>query len=162
MTADAAHQAAARLCLDCGLCCNGVLFDLVKLQPGDNAKALGARGIKIKKRQFFTQPCGALCDLHCTIYEDRPTRCRLFECKQFQQVAKGQLTEEAAKARINEVKDRVSKVESLIARTGHDNPRKPLAQRYANVLAATPASAEELTTEMNELQKMLNDHFRVD
>ena len=156
------HEAAARLCLDCGLCCNGVLFDLVKLQPEDNAKALTARGLKIKKRQFFTQPCTALgTGLLCGIYQHRPTRCRLFECQQFTQVAEGKISEEEAKSRIEDVKQRVLKVESLIQTSASDNPRKALSQRYANVMAEAPESNEELRAEMMELQVILNEQFRL-
>jgi Fe-S-cluster containining protein len=137
-----------------------VLFDLVKLQPEDNAKALTARGLKIKKRQFFTQPCSALHGLQCVMYEHRPTRCRLFECGQFQQVAQGKLSESEAKARIEDVKQRVLKIESLLGASDNDNQRKALAQRYANVMADVVDENGELRDEMEQLQSLLNEHFR--
>ena len=134
----ALSAAAARLCLDCGLCCNGVLFDQVMLQPEDHAKALAARGLKIKKKQFFTQPCAALCGALCTVYEDRPTRCRLFVCRQFKQVAAGKIQEADARARITEARRLVARVEALLQRTADDNLRKSLSQRFANALALEP------------------------
>ena len=38
-----------RLCLLCGLCCSGVLFKDVELQPGDNAEKLAGLGLPLKR-----------------------------------------------------------------------------------------------------------------
>jgi len=38
-----------RLCLLCGLCCSGVLFKDVELQPGDNAEKLARLGVPLKR-----------------------------------------------------------------------------------------------------------------
>ena len=167
---DAPAAAAARLCLDCGLCCNGVLFDLVRLQPGDRAKALTAKGLKIKKGQWFTQPCTALSGRLCQIYAHRPGRCRLFECRQYQRVAAGEESTATALARIEHVRKAVARMEELlVACTGGGNVRKPLTQRYATAMAALPchqssevdAVRATLTEAMNALQQTLDVHFRV-
>lgn len=158
------QQAAERLCLDCGLCCNGVLFDQVVLQPADQIAALSARGLKIKKRQFFHQPCSALCGSLCQIYVQRPTRCRAFECRQFLQVAAGEILESDARKRIDDVRITVRSIEQLLARSDHDNPRKSLAQRVATVLAH--AQDEAFVTELNDHMELLSntlaEHFRVE
>lgn len=157
------QQAAERLCLDCGLCCNGVLFDQVVLQPADQIAALSARGLKIKKRQFFHQPCTALCGSLCQIYAHRPTRCRVFECRQFQQVATGGLSEHEARERIAEVRAAVAGIERLLTSSDLDNPRKSLAQRAATVQAHVQdeALATELEAQMTSLRSLLAEHFRV-
>ena len=163
-------DAAAALCLDCGLCCNGVLFDQVRLVAGDNAKALSARGLKLKQRRFFNQPCTALCGSQCTIYGDRPTRCRQFECRQYQLVAAGEIPAESAAGRIGEVRCQVAGIEILLAAAGATNRRKPLAQRYATVMAAVPGppdggnalNCSSLTGAMDLLQSTLREHFRVE
>ena len=162
-------DAAAALCLDCGLCCNGVLFDQVWLVAGDNAKALSARGLKLKRRRFFNQPCTALCGSQCSIYGDRPTRCRKFECRQYQLVAAGEIPAESAAGRIGEVRCQVAGIEILLAAAGATNRRKPLAQRCATVMEAVPASPDgnallysSLTGAMALLQSTLRDHFRVE
>lgn len=162
-------DAAAALCLDCGLCCNGVLFDQVRLVAGDNAKALSAKGLKLKQRRFFNQPCTALCGSQCTIYGDRPTRCRKFECRQYQLVAAGEIPAESAAGRIGEVRCQVAGIEILLVAAGATNRRKPLAQRYATVMAAAPGPPEgnggdnaALTNAMNLLQSTLREHFRVE
>ena len=159
----APHPDAARLCPDCGLCCNGVLFDQVRLQPGDHPKALTAHGLKLKKGQWFNQPCTALCGTLCQIYEDRPIRCRQFECRQYRQVAAGKISYESAVQRIGEVKQQVARIEMLLATTGGGNLRKPLAQRYATAMETRRETVETtgLTAAMGRLQAGLDEWFRV-
>ena len=154
---------AARLCLDCGLCCNGVLFDQVRLQPGDNRKSLTARGLKIKKGGWFNQPCTALCGTLCLLYQSRPTRCRQFECRQYQQVAAGEISYESAVRRIAVVKGQVARINLLLPPSGGGNTRKPLAQRYATAVESSPEAAQNsgLIEAMSRLQMELNGHFRL-
>lgn len=187
ITDNNSSREAARLCLDCGLCCNGVLFDLVMLQPGDHAKALSARGLKIKKGDRFNQPCTALCGVLCGIYEHRPVRCRTFVCRQFQLVAAGETPPESALERIREAKENVGRVEVLLEEAGGSNPRKPLAHRVATVMgrgaaeqsapatngmagaaaqdaesgASNADSHPDLTQAMAQLQQFLARHFRL-
>jgi hypothetical protein len=159
----AALSDAARLCLDCGLCCNGVLFDQVRLQPGDHAKALTARGLKIKKGQWFNQPCTALRGSLCQLYQDRPLRCRQFECRQFRGVAAGDIRHESAAARIADVREQVAGIEAQLSAMGGGNLRKPLAQRYATAREASPDAEgfSAVTAAMNRLQAALDEHFRI-
>ena len=80
-------SAAARLCSQCGMCCNGVMFHRVRLQPADSPKELAALGLKLKRKRgqhYLLQPCPAFQGTHCSIYASRPERCRLFECRQLQ------------------------------------------------------------------------------
>jgi uncharacterized protein len=158
----AAEAAAARLCLDCGLCCNGVLFDNVRLQPGDTAKALTAQGLKIKKGQFFKQPCSGLNGALCTLYQNRPTRCRAFVCGQFKAVAARDVDFATAAGRIAEVRHGVAEVERLLSGTAGYNLRKPLAQRFATAMGAELEEGQrvELDAAMSTLQEKLTTWFR--
>src|SRR6188508_2374656 len=103
------------LCLDCGLCCNGVIFADVQLQPGDDTKGLESLGLSPVGRKEsrrggdsaadskangqslkFLQPCTALGnDCRCRIYPGRPKYCREFECLLLKSVVAGE-TESAA------------------------------------------------------------------
>lgn len=166
VNSEPAQAAAAHLCADCGLCCDGALFDRVILQPADSPRALAALGLRIKKKSFFNQPCTALCGTRCTIYADRPERCRLFECRQYRDVAAGTVTADAARARIGEAKRQIAAVEVLLDELGADNRRKPISQRCATVLAEPPdpdsaARRAELTVAMNELHVTLTTRFRL-
>lgn len=54
------------ICFDCGLCCNGTIFDKVRVEGGDD----------------LILPCINLTNENkCSIYENRPERCKVFECK---------------------------------------------------------------------------------
>jgi len=152
------------------MCCNGVLFQSVRLQAADSARQLSALGLKVKTRKdgaFFPQPCPAHQESHCTIYASRPTRCRLFECRQLLAVDKGTLSEEAALEKIREARRRSARVEELLRQAGETRPHKAFATRYASVftepldpdLATVRA---ELETAMQELESLLASDFRVE
>ena len=169
-----APSVASRLCAACGLCCNGVMFHTVKLQPGDSAKKLAALGLKLKRKKrhdYILQPCPAYRESRCSIYAARPERCRLFECRQLKRVAAGEITEAMAMEKIQEVHRRVGQMNGLLQRAGVTNPKRPLSKRYEKIMAeppdpdADPESAElrsRITLAMQELDALLDQEFRPD
>jgi Fe-S-cluster containining protein len=173
MTTPDLSAAASRLCADCGMCCNGVLFHTVRLQPADSAKALAALGLKLKRKQgqhYIQQPCPALKTSHCSIYTARPERCRLFECRQLQRVAAGELTEPMARDKIREARRLVAEVNSLLLHAGGTNLKHPLSKRWDKALAepldsAAPPTAwenrQQLTQSVLKLSALLDQDFRI-
>ena len=161
------------LCQECGLCCNGVIFHTVRLQPADSPKALAALGLRLKRKkgaQYILQPCPAWRDCQCSIYAARPERCRLFECRQLQRVAAGETTEAAALGKIRDVQRRVAQLEALLARAGRTDAKKPLAKRCEKIMAEPlDASSDQaaitlratLTRAMQELDAVLDADFRL-
>ena len=160
------------LCHECGLCCNGVMFHTVRLQPADSAKALAALGLKLKRKKgahYILQPCPAWRDCQCSIYAARPERCRLFECRQLQRVATGATTAAAALEKIRDVQRQVAHLETLLARAGRTDTKRPLAKRCEKIQAepldapsdpAALALREDLTRAMRELNAVLDADFR--
>src|SRR5262249_21335737 len=74
-------ERAEAICLECGLCCNGVIFARVPLQAGDDAHRLKSLGLNLSNRvPHFPQPCGAFDGCCCRLYSERPHYCREFEC----------------------------------------------------------------------------------
>jgi uncharacterized protein len=174
MSSEAFNASAARLCTSCGMCCDGTLFHLVRLQPSDSAGFLNSLGLKLSKKKgqhCFEQPCRMLKERQCTIYEGRPERCRLFECKLLKRLADGAITEAHAQSTIFEVRRQVATLLDLIEQSGHHNQRQPLTIRYERVVAE-PVNADwdpeafevrqQLTWQMKELQKQLAAEFRPD
>ena len=167
------ESAAARLCAACGLCCNGVLFAIVQLQPADSPKQLASLGLKLthkKKRHFFQQPCPMFRESQCAIYQNRPERCRLFECRQLKQVATGQIAETTALATIDDARRRVDRVRELFERLGETNHKRPLTRRYESIMQApldpsespkTTLLRDQVTIAMRELRELLQRDFRV-
>jgi uncharacterized protein len=169
MNSPEALPAAARLCTQCGLCCNGVMFHLVKLQPRDSAKALAALGMKLKRKHghhFILQPCPAFQNSQCSLYADRPERCRVFECRQLKRLAAGE-----AVAKIQEALRRVAQLNELLARAGNTSHKRPLAQRCESALAepidpsgdqAAWALRSQLQQASQELDALLDQDFRIE
>jgi len=95
------------LCLSCGLCCNGLLFEdlpvieeelipFVELNPKPKKRGSGL---------YLSQPCIAWkSDKGCTIYNDRPKVCREFKCKVLVKYENEELTYEQAMEKINFIK----------------------------------------------------------
>ena len=149
------------LCAACGLCCNGVLFYTVHLKPGDSAKALSALGLKLKKKQgqqYLQQPCSAHRECSCSIYDDRPTRCRLFECRLREQFAAGDITESEAMDQIVEAKGQVARLNQLLEQLGNIRTKQPLFRRCDNALVEPPGSPESMAKhlEVEHARKQLD------
>ncbi|HXF09624.1 MAG TPA: YkgJ family cysteine cluster protein [Desulfuromonadaceae bacterium] len=114
------------LCLQCGLCCNGVLFADVRPERGDDSRLFQQYGLRVP------QPCPAFNagDCKCAVYSDRPQRCRKFECKQLIAVQAGQKASAAALTKIREAKKLVRTVEGLLDTLGFNDPRLSLNKRF--------------------------------
>jgi uncharacterized protein len=150
-----------------------VLFHQVRLQPGDSARELAALGLKLKRKRgqdCILQPCPAHREGECSMYLQRPERCRLFECRQLKRVASGEITEADALAKITEVQRRVADLDRLSRRADGTLRRGPLSQRCETTLAepfdATThpelmSEREALALGLRELDAMLDADFRV-
>jgi len=136
--ADKQSGAVAELCPECGLCCNGVLFGDVELQPADDAKQLAAIGLRIEqkgKKLRFIQPCSCFDGRLCSIYGERPARCRTFECRLLQRVQTNEVTSAAALKAIQAARRQVKVVRGLLRELGQNDEHLPLSRRYAKVVA---------------------------
>lgn len=173
MNAEAYAATASRLCTACGMCCDGTMFQIVRMQPGDKPAELGRLGMRIRSQggEFhMEQPCAALVELRCTLYDHRPTRCRLFNCQQLLRVEAGMISEAEAEATITETRGLVRHVRGLIEQAGLREDGQALAARYERLMS-TPVNAalepemvpvrEELERQMQLLRVILNRDFRV-
>lgn len=148
------------------------MFQIVKMQNGDSPSELAKLGMRIRSKDgefHMEQPCPALKELRCTIYEKRPTRCRLFHCQQLRLVEADETTEAAAMALITETRAQVAHVRDLIGRCGLREDGHPLLERFER-LTSTPVDAtlepelaamrEDLENAMHELRLVINREFR--
>jgi Fe-S-cluster containining protein len=123
-------------------------------------------GLTLKRKSgltTFRQPCSAHQNNQCAIYENRPQRCRLFNCQQLLRVASREITQSAAQERIASTRKKINQVVEKIERLTETNPNQGLTQRFSVALANTTPSPEraELEAAMNELQAILEKEFRV-
>jgi hypothetical protein len=88
------------LCLDCGLCCDGTLFEATALMPNEDGRRLAERQavfVTEKGTRRFQQPCPAHECGSCTIYDERPEVCRDFRCSLLTAVDSGATDETTAR-----------------------------------------------------------------
>ena len=169
-----------RLCLHCGICCNGVLFKDVVLQPGDHLPVLGALaknrptagGIASAtgRRNLgkLAQPCQALeADGRCCFYEDRPRRCREFECLLFHSVREGVISSETALKRILQVQHLADQVRQGLRALGDNQEKSALSVRFRKMRQRADAGLPrteaalfgELTLAVHDLNLELRQSF---
>ena len=150
------------------------MFHIVKLQPGDSPRELASLGLKLKrkrKQDCILQPCPAHLESRCSIYDARPIRCRVFECRQLQRVATGEISEAGAQEKITEATRLVAEVNQLLFHTGGSNIRLPLSKRCEAAMAEPlhPTSDEasvrdriRLERVMQKLNALLDQEFRIE
>jgi Fe-S-cluster containining protein len=165
-------EAVSRLCRTCGLCCDGSIFSDVRLQYADSAQELKALGFRIqhkKKGDFFNQPCSAFKNKACSVYHQRPSRCRAFECQQLKRLAQGETTEESVLKKIKEAQCKIDIIKKFLYDLGPTNPKKPLLQQYQQIIAepvdisAGKKIAEaraELDAKFSNLNEFFDQEFR--
>jgi Fe-S-cluster containining protein len=116
------------LCATCALCCDGTLFETVPMAGADSLPVLRQAGIEIRQRGDgidFEQPCPALADRRCTVYDARPSACRRFRCKTLNAYEAGALTWTDAVARVTRALTVRAAVHAELKRRG-STPAAPL------------------------------------
>ena len=157
-----------QLCLECGMCCNGVIFADVRLRKGDDGARLRAMGLRMKGKSMFCQPCAALEGCRCRIYEKRPRYCREFECTVLQSFNSGKLKKGSALRIIREAKKRVRRVKELLRKLGDRDEEEDLRGRFRRMARklerpdldeVTGRAYGELTLAMHDLNQLLREAF---
>jgi Fe-S-cluster containining protein len=116
-----------------------VLFADVELRAGDDAKRLVELGLSLAKKGgklAFAQPCACFDGKLCTIYADRPKRCRTFECGLLKRVQDGELDVDAALTTIALAKRQTEKVCVLLRQLGQNDEQLAMTKRYALAMSA--------------------------
>jgi hypothetical protein len=163
------------ICLKCGLCCNGVIFADVKLQPGDDADRLRSLGLAVaiprttQRAPHFKQPCAAFDGCRCRIYDaGRPRQCSGFECLLLQKVKAGHLERAAALRIIDTARERAQKVREGLRALGDVDEGTALASRFRRTagrmkkLSLDEPTAEtyaRLTLAVHDLNLLLSTAF---
>jgi Fe-S-cluster containining protein len=163
---------SADLCLECGLCCNGVIFADVELQSAE-AKALKSKFQELNLsakdgRARLPQACVAFDGCRCRIYADRPTYCRQFECLLFKNVQAGRVQRAAASRIVRTAKERAEKVRALLRELGDPDEQSALSlrfQRAAKRFEKAPLTDDkaeiyaDLTLAVHDLNMLLSQAF---
>lgn len=178
---------AEKLCLTCGLCCNGVIFADVQLQRGDDAARLKTLGLRLLSlpgppkpqtspardqrpvlQKKFNQPCAAFDGCRCRIYEDRPKYCRAFDCALLKSVNRGEVEPSDALSLIEKARCRAEKVRQLLRKIGDKDEHVALSVRFrrtsgrihrSEVDPQTGHLFSQLTLAVQDLNFLLSESF---
>ena len=164
------ETATRKLCLSCGLCCNGVIFRDVKLRARDDVAVLQSYGLPILGQGSgrLAQPCAALDGCRCRVYANRPMYCQQFECGLFKGVVAGHVKLAAALRLVRNARRRVQQVGRLLRGLGDQDDQSPLKARFDRVVEQashglpdkkTAGRFGRLTLAMHELNLLLSDWF---
>jgi Fe-S-cluster containining protein len=182
----AKHSVAEKICLTCGLCCNGVIFADVQLQRGDDATRLEALGLALKNlpkqsgaksstdtkiaapKKKFSQPCVAFDGCRCRIYAERPGYCRAFDCALLKSVNADEIKTAGALQTIERARRRAEKVRQLLRKVGDKDEHIALSLRFRRTAKRIQESKvdksmahlfSELTLAFQDLNLLLGEKF---
>jgi Fe-S-cluster containining protein len=150
------------------MCCDGTLFDNVRVMPADDAKKLKARGLPVFTSKakppvtLFRQPCAALCaDRSCRIYADRPSQCRAFECAVFKELQAGRIQMPAALRLVKQAQRQAGTLRKLLRELGDTEEERSLSDGFRRTLLRlesepADAAAGELFAELGQAMHAFN------
>lgn len=139
------------LCLSCGFCCDGTLFDRVPLSEGDDVRI--RQWLHVAPQDHHgTQPCCALEGTRCRIYDARPRTCRRFRCLLLEAHDAGEVSEREARVIVDQVRQLRAALSTLLGERD-DGKAVHLARNARRTLP--PAAADAL----NRLERALAFHF---
>lgn len=161
---DSTIPLASRLCLACGMCCNGTVYDDARLDA-DEVDAAASAGFSTcqpaSAGATFALPCHYLDGKACTIYDKwRPDVCSSYFCSLQERAAAGECTEAEALELIASTLGLRERVVSVM-RPG-ETFREARARFDSLATAGAALSSEDaaLAVRMLVLERMLDQHFR--
>lgn len=164
-------DAEQSLCVRCGLCCDGTIFEWARVSPTDDLVQLEADGFILltpAASNGFAQPCHHQQGRICGVYQRwRPQVCHTFRCTLLRRVETGELAYGEALDRIERTVALVERIQAqLPVQSKHE--RRSLKRRMAAWQAAQTAAGVDvrrtfapLLLDFVSLQRILEQHFRV-
>lgn len=137
------------LCLTCGMCCDGTMFQVVAVTPEEAARLEGQVELTAD-RSKLVQGCRALSGCKCGVYEQRPAVCRAFKCLVLASLEEGKLSQAEAQEAIADVLSRRTLVAQLL---GEQDEHKALELARDQTAAGT--ASEEVSVALRRLRQAL-------
>jgi len=159
------------LCVQCGLCCDGTIFEQARVFAEDDLARLEADGFILLtkgERRGFAQPCHHQHGRACTVYQRwRPIVCHTFRCTLLRRFEAGELSWENARALIERTVALAEHIQAQLP-AQHNHERNSLKQRMAAWQQAQTAAGVDvqrifapLLLDFASLQHLFDRHFRV-
>jgi Fe-S-cluster containining protein len=145
----------SRLCLACGLCCQGLLHEWAVLRDGEieTARRLGLRPAADRGEASFPLPCPCHRDGRCTVYGERPSPCREYRCKLLRGYLDGQVAWEDGLRRVEQAQRLIAEIRGRIG-----SPQAG-AGIWQQLRAVGPGAAPEVRLDMAALLIVCQKHF---
>ena len=162
------------ICLGCGLCSDGTLYSWIRTFPEDDLTPLTRLGAQVvpnpeREGMVFLLPCPAFGQGCCTIYEDRPSRCRSYSCALLKQVEAGEVSTSEALGVIQSALTLRDQVVPELKALVESRPPEPFSDLCERVDAHWDAMADPLAERrkhagllfrVNALRTLLTRRFR--
>jgi Fe-S-cluster containining protein len=101
----AAEELTSSLCLSCGLCCDGAMYDHVPIVPSERlSPRVRASLAFVEGKQALPLPCVHHDGSRCTEYDGRPAACRGYACVLMGRLERGDVQLEEARAIVMKIK----------------------------------------------------------
>ena len=139
------------LCLACGFCCDGTLFNRVPLLEAE-VPPLKVRLQVVDGHHHARQPCPALDGTACQVYAERPLTCRRYRCLLLEA---HEATEVSLAGAVSIVEATKALRATLAATRGHADSGLVVDEARAKRAELSPAAADAL----DRLEKQLAFHF---
>jgi uncharacterized cysteine cluster protein YcgN (CxxCxxCC family) len=157
----------SELCVGCGMCCSGVLYDRAKVAPGEEPSMVAA-GLDLfdeGDKRFFRLPCPQLNCTRCMIYETRFTICRTFQCALLRRVERREVSLPEAQAKVATALQLLGRVTTINteARTAHGRigVRARLAEEVRSGSSADRRASSRRLLDVIALDTFLERWFRL-
>lgn len=114
----------------------------------------------------FSQPCPHLEGTRCSVYADRPGRCRQFECELLKSVRRGDQPVESAKKIIEETREAATLLTCQLNGLDGGQNTRPVAHRCDEVMDHPTDKTDEwwqtyaeFNLQVRKVQALLKAHF---
>lgn len=106
----------SRLCLACGICCQGALHRWARITEDEieTAERLGLAVSSGEKGPVFALPCSLHREGRCTVYTERPSPCSSYQCKLLRRYLAGESTWDESIRRVDLAKDLLARLRRRI------------------------------------------------
>lgn len=158
----------AKLCLACGMCCNGVLHPTARLAPQEIsfADSLGMTTSYTPGNAHFHLPCPCWQEERCSVYPLRPNVCHTYRCKLLRSLDRQTITLDVALEHLQQVQTLIQEIEAMIGDSRTADSIWTRLRRFAAQRGYTHDSAQFgqdfplLKLKASSLDWLLQRHFR--
>ena len=161
-------ESEQEICLACGFCCDGTLFDNVNLRPGERGTLpdlIEANYMKPGEKEYFRLPCPYF-NGKCTIYNKKKAEiCSLYRCQLLMDFAKKAISKEEALNIIHNVKILKKEITSLAGQIPGINETMPFREilcKLFDLKEKFPGTPDQsiVVIKCNILDALLIKHFK--